>query len=603
MAQSRFRAYRVWVVVSLLVAGMLSGVGSPPASADVTAVTGSAYGYSLNVTIFNQAQPPVGPTPTVGLPAGGSATPVTNTAPTGTASGGPARFFTSGQLDVSTQGTTGPSGSVTSSATVNNINNASGGQLVATSLASTCTASESGATGTTTITGGTFETDSGDDDPTNSLPDHPPAVATLPTNPAVNQTFEGHVHINDTTDNFRIVFNEQIVDPVDGSITVNAAHQYLLGPTATGDLIIGQVVCGVTAGAGGATTTTAAPGGPTTTAPPGTTPTTAPQTPTTVGQTPPTTQAPVTVPQNPVTAQQTNTTAASTNTTAAPASTEVGGGAYGFFVSVGLFGGAPASRGPTPTVTLPSGGSATPVTDSAPSGNAQFGPAIIFTSDKLDVSTEGTPGGTVTSSATANNVNRSGQEQLTAATVSSKCTSSGTEHTGSTTISGGRLVTSTGANADSDADDTVVDLPVNPAPNTPFEGKVEQVGDSFRVVLNEQVKTAGGITVNAVHLFLLGPTAVGELIIGQTRCGTTGGGAGGSGGGGGAGGGGGGAGGGSGLAGTGSQGAVFVALALLLIMAGWTATFWTVGNGRRGQWAIPASWSARVSWPPHRNLR
>jgi len=602
MAQSRFRAYRVWVVVSLLVAGMLSGVGSPPASADVTAVTGSAYGYSLNVSLFNQPQPPVAGTPSVALPAAGSATPLTDTAPSGRAQAGPAVFFTSGQLDVSTQGTTGANGSVTSSVDIANITNTSGEVFAATALRSSCTASEAGVTGSTTITGGTLQTDSGDDDPTNTIPDHAPVTVAVPANPAPGTEIEGHIHINGATDNFRYVFNEQVTNP-DGSITVNAAHQYLLGPTATGDLIIGQVVCGVTASASptttaapGGPTTTAAPGGPTTTAAPRT-PTTVAQAPTTVAQTPPPTQA--------VTAQQTNTTAASTNTTAAPASTEVGGGAYGFFVSIGLFGGAPASRGPTPTVTLPSGGSATPVTDSAPSGNAQFGPAIIFTSDKLDVSTEGTPGGTVTSSATANNVNRSGQEQLTAATVSSKCTSSGTEQSGSTTVTGGKLVTSSGANTDSDAlaDDTVVDLPANPAPNTPYEGKVEAVGDTFRVVLNEQVKTAGGITVNAVHMFLLGPTAVGELIIGQSRCGTTGGGAGGSGGGGGAGGGGGGAGGGSGLAGTGSQGAVFVALALLLMMAGWTATFWTVGNGRRGQWAIPASWSARVSWPPHRNLR
>lgn len=41
------------------------------------------------------------------------------------------------------------------------------------------------------------------------------------------------------------VYNEQVVNP-DGSITVNAGHQYLLGPIAVGDLILGQVVCGVT---------------------------------------------------------------------------------------------------------------------------------------------------------------------------------------------------------------------------------------------------------------------------------------------------------------------------------------------------------------------
>jgi len=39
-------------------------------------------------------------------------------------------------------------------------------------------------------------------------------------------------------------------------------------------------------------------------------------------------------------------------------------------------------------------------------------------------------------------------------------------------------------------------------------------------VLNEQTRTPGAITVNAVHLYLLGPAAVGELVIGQSRCAT-----------------------------------------------------------------------------------
>ena len=246
MAQSRFRAYRVWVVVSLLVAGMLSGVGSPPASADVTAVTGSAYGYSLNVSLFNQPQPPVAGTPSVALPAAGSATPLTDTAPSGRAQAGPAVFFTSGQLDVSTQGTTGANGSVTSSVDIANITNTSGEVFAATALRSSCTASEAGVTGSTTITGGTLQTDSGDDDPTNTIPDHAPVTVAVPANPAPGTEIEGHIHINGATDNFRYVFNEQIRNP-DGSITINAAHQYLLGPTAVGDLIVGQSVCGVTA--------------------------------------------------------------------------------------------------------------------------------------------------------------------------------------------------------------------------------------------------------------------------------------------------------------------------------------------------------------------
>ncbi len=77
--------------------------------------------------------------------------------------------------------------------------------------------------------------------------DHKPVTVTLPTNPAPNTTYEGHLHIGSKTDTFRWVFNEQISN-ADGSITVNAAHQYLLGPMATGELIVGQVVCGITVG-------------------------------------------------------------------------------------------------------------------------------------------------------------------------------------------------------------------------------------------------------------------------------------------------------------------------------------------------------------------
>jgi len=68
-------------------------------------------------------------------------------------------------------------------------------------------------------------------------------VSTLPTNPAPNTTYNGVV--NSKGDSFRYVFNERITNP-DGSLTVNAAHQYLLGPTALGDAIIGQAQCGAT---------------------------------------------------------------------------------------------------------------------------------------------------------------------------------------------------------------------------------------------------------------------------------------------------------------------------------------------------------------------
>jgi len=51
------------------------------------------------------------------------------------------------------------------------------------------------------------------------------------------------------------VVNEQITTPA-GSIIVNAAHQFALGPTAVGELVIGQSRCSTSA-----TAFTAAPGG------------------------------------------------------------------------------------------------------------------------------------------------------------------------------------------------------------------------------------------------------------------------------------------------------------------------------------------------------
>jgi hypothetical protein len=74
------------------------------------------------------------------------------------------------------------------------------------------------------------------------------------------------------------------------------------------------------------------------------------------------------------------------------------------------------------------------------------------------------------------------------------------------------------------------DVPANPPVNYTKTGTIDHVGDSFRVVYNEQITAAdGSITVNAVHMSLLGPTAVGDLVIAQSRCGRSAGGAGGGG--------------------------------------------------------------------------
>jgi hypothetical protein len=139
---------------------------------------------------------------------------------------------------------------VSSSTNIQNVNTSGQEPFTATSVSSRCTAPEADiSSGSTTINGGTLQTDSGrdanEDGDFTDVGEHPPVNVTLPANPAPNTSYDGHIHVNGSIDNFRYVFNEQIRNP-DGSITVNAAHQYLLGPTAVGDLIIGQSVCGVT---------------------------------------------------------------------------------------------------------------------------------------------------------------------------------------------------------------------------------------------------------------------------------------------------------------------------------------------------------------------
>ncbi len=260
------RPRRLPLAVALTTAVVASLVAlSGPSSANhqtVTAVQGSAYGCFGN-TQFALGGPPgpprvTGPLPTVTLPQGGSATPITATAAACDIlafEGGPAVVST-GQLNVSTQGTTGPTGSVTSTASIANVNRSGQEAFTAANVSSTCTANEAGATGSTTITGGRVETSE------NVFQD-------VPVNPPPGFSIDADIGVATT----RYIFNEQITDPTTGAITVNAVRiQPLTGPL-TGTVILGQVVCDVTTQAL-ATTTTPTTTTPTTTTPTTTTPTT-----------------------------------------------------------------------------------------------------------------------------------------------------------------------------------------------------------------------------------------------------------------------------------------------------------------------------------------
>ncbi len=163
-----------------VMAAMAGGVLVPggPSSAAVVGVTGSATGSQGSASI-NIGGPGIvqnyPPTPTVTLPPGGSATPLTATG-TGDIQIGPARLFTSDPITVTTGGTaeTGP---VTSTSHIPTDNKSGVEILTATAIDSTCTASEGTVAGSTTITNGTLQTDNGDTD-------HPPVKVGLPLNPA-----------------------------------------------------------------------------------------------------------------------------------------------------------------------------------------------------------------------------------------------------------------------------------------------------------------------------------------------------------------------------------------------------------------------------------
>ncbi|MDQ6614503.1 MAG: hypothetical protein M3083_07100 [Actinomycetota bacterium] len=329
-------ARRLQVLAVILTVGVMGAMASAGASTAqaVTAVTGSAFGVSApNITLFGGAQTAYGPTPTVTLPAGGSASPVTATDPSENVAFGPATFLSSGPTAASTVGTPA-GGSVTSSTSIQSATQAAGtcpgtetsciygGPFTADSVASTCTAAESGNTASTMITNGRLVT-------ATDTSGAPTMTVTIPTNPPPNDSINGFLYASaNDKETFTYIFNEQKANP-DGSITVTAGHEQLFGPTAKGDLYFGQATCGVTPAPTTTTTsiTTTTVATTTTTVAPTTTTTVKPTTTTTVKPTTTTTVKPTTTttvkPTTTTTVKPTTTTtvAPTTTTTVAPTTT------------------------------------------------------------------------------------------------------------------------------------------------------------------------------------------------------------------------------------------------------------------------------------------
>lgn len=263
MGQGHIQGRRICVllaVASMTMAGTLLGASALASVADVTAVTGSAYGYYSNVGLFGGDPSERGPEPTVSIAEDAADSPQEASVDSASAVYGPAELLRAGPIAVHAEGALGVDGSVTTSARVQGDPDpeARPGPFLFDEVASTCTADGDGAAATTTVTNGVVEVkyDPATQEPVETVP--------VPDNPEPGHTVEGTIdHVGDR---FRIVFNEQTENP-DGSLTVNAAHMYLLGDIAVGDLIVGQSVCGVTATPVDTTTTTEATTTTTTTVP------------------------------------------------------------------------------------------------------------------------------------------------------------------------------------------------------------------------------------------------------------------------------------------------------------------------------------------------
>ncbi|MCA1684057.1 MAG: cadherin-like domain-containing protein, partial [Actinobacteria bacterium] len=233
---------------------------------------------------------------------------------------------------------------------------------------------------------------------------------------------------------------------------------------------------------------------------------------------------------------------------AGPASGDVSavsGSAFGYYVNFGLFGGPPSVRGygqtippgsdgsASPSVMLPAGGGDQTAAD--PDGAvAIYGPARIFESHgTMTVSTHGTTGAAGSSTSFADVRDIQPNDPFTASApggVASTCTVTEAALTGSTTITNGRLVLADpNQDVSGEPGENIVTPPVNPAPNTEYRGVLGGIGETFRIVFNEQVLTPDAITVNAVHVYMTNDSAnpnhqnlgIGEMIIAQSHCDVT----------------------------------------------------------------------------------
>lgn len=232
MFRIREQGQRARVVVgAVLVAGSVAAVSALPAAASVKPSLGSAYGYQASVGFFGGTPMVQKPTPTVKLPKGGSSTPVTASAASGSIVFGPATMLTSGPIALSTQGSNGNATTTASLQTVD------GSPLSADAISSTCTASNGGApSGSVSVTNGVVVT-------ATDTSGNPTSTMAVPASPTASLKISGYLYASPTDkETFDWIFNIQTHNR-DGSLTVVAAQQVLHGPTAKGTIEVGSVNC------------------------------------------------------------------------------------------------------------------------------------------------------------------------------------------------------------------------------------------------------------------------------------------------------------------------------------------------------------------------
>ncbi|HEX3648973.1 MAG TPA: choice-of-anchor P family protein [Pseudonocardiaceae bacterium] len=215
----RLRIVRRGGVLALAaVAALLAGTA--PASA--APGDGSAFGLKAKVTLVGHSVVNAGP-----LAAASTSGPTSDTLASATVPG----IVTAGVIN--TSATKDPStGEVTASASTANVGLpllAALGKVSVKLIAATCTATQSGETGSATLTDASLG-----------------SLGKLDTHPAKNTTIAIRLPVvgNVAT----LILNEQIKNK-DGSLTVNAVHLHLLGGVGvgaigSGDVIISSATCG-----------------------------------------------------------------------------------------------------------------------------------------------------------------------------------------------------------------------------------------------------------------------------------------------------------------------------------------------------------------------